>query len=218
MRGKKVDLIGQCFGRLTVIAAAEGRRTSSGVESMWLCRCECGAEVIKRSRMLLRGRLLSCGCLKSPHGHNRRNQRTRTYGVWVNMRTRCENEKCDDYQSYGGRGITVCERWQRFKNFLADMGECPPDKSIERRDNEGDYEPSNCYWACAVEQANNKRRTAYVTFLGQQWPVYRLAAQFGLPGNILYARIFRYGWPVEEAVNTPLMRKGGRRLQKPAGS
>ena len=158
--------------------------------------------------MLLRGRLLSCGCLRERHGHNRRGKRTQTYGVWVNMRTRCYGPASRDYKDYGARGITVCDRWRdSFENFLADMGECPEGKSIDRRDNDGPYDPNNCYWASAVEQANNKRRTVFVEFRGERIAVALLAARFGIPSPALYERIVRYGWSTEEAVAAPVTAK-----------
>lgn len=204
MPGKKRDLLGQRFGRLIVVGEAESKRTPCGAEAMWICRCECGTETVRRSRMLLRGRLLSCGCLRDTHGHNRRGKRTTTYRAWLGMRTRCERPTCSDYKDYGGRGIKVCERWGTFDNFLADMGECPPGRSIERRNNDGHYEHSNCYWATPIQQANNKRNTTFVTFRGERLPVSRLAARFGLSGDVLYERIVRYGWSLENAVSTPV--------------
>jgi hypothetical protein len=120
------------------------------------------------------------------------------------MRTRCQNPNDKYYPYYGGRGIAVCDRWQIFANFLSDMGECPPDKSIERRNNDGIYEAANCYWATAIDQANNKRNTTFVTFRGERIAVARLAACFNLSGAAVYERIVRYGWSPERAVNTPI--------------
>lgn len=178
---------------------------------MWACRCECGSEVIKRAKSLLRGRLLSCGCLKSPHGHNKRGKRTRTYRAWVNMISRCTRPYVSCYADYGGRGITFCERWRAFDNFLADMGECPPGKSLERRANNGNYEPANCYWATSTEQANNKRRTAFATYCGERVPIAILAARHGMSGAVLYERIVRYNWPVDRAITTPVAVRKSRR-------
>lgn len=96
---------------------------------------------------------------KVTHGHSRRGQRTKTFRAWVSMRTRCENPKVRDYIYYGGRGVIVCERWHTFTNFLIDMGEAPPGKSLDRwPDKDGNYEPGNCRWATPAEQTENRRK------------------------------------------------------------
>jgi hypothetical protein len=165
-----IDLAGQRCGRLTVIRDS-GRRQHGGV--IWLCRCDCGMDVaVSSNDMRRKNPTKSCGCFRAEvasaiarshleprHGHARREQMTGTYRSWAAMRQRCLNPNVKAFKNYGGRGITICERWQIFENFLADMGERPAgDYSIERINNDGNYEPSNCHWAERAEQSANQRR------------------------------------------------------------
>ena len=148
------DLSGLRFGRLTV----KHRRT------VWVCRCDCGAEKSFRPHSLTSGDALSCGCLTSArsgpsnsrfkHGWSH----SRTAQSWYNMKYRCYDPKHERFADYGGRGITVCDRWRNsFENFLADMGERPPRTSLDRREVDGNYEPGNCRWATPAEQRQNQR-------------------------------------------------------------
>ena len=162
-----IDLRGQKFGRLTVVRR-NGHAVSPAGNStrLWLCLCDCGAEVNVRSTSLRFGVSNSCGCLQrevnvrrsTVHGHHRRGATTTEYHSWAGMLQRCTNPAAEKWQIYGGRGIQVCERWQSFDNFYADMGKKPSSKySIDRIDNDGHYEPGNCRWATAKEQRANQR-------------------------------------------------------------
>lgn len=157
------DLVGTKFHRLTVISFVE----MIGSHSYWVCRCDCGKEKIVRKTSLTSGHTKSCGCLQrekfieqtvrlsTTHGK----RHSKEYNSWRGMVQRCTNQKQEKYAIYGARGIKVCGRWLKFENFYEDMGDKPsPKHSIERINNEGNYEPSNCKWATAVEQMNNTRR------------------------------------------------------------
>lgn len=128
------------------------------------------------------------------------------YTVWADMRRRCLNTTRKDYARYGGRGITICDRWiDSFANFLADMGPRPsPEHSIERRDNESGYGPENCFWGTRVEQARNKRDTSYLTLNGVTRCLAEWVEVTGIPHNTILMRINKYGWTVEKALTTPI--------------
>lgn len=155
------DITGQRFGRWTVIALhAKPSRIKPTHNSLWLCVCDCGNKSIVDSTFLRLGKSQSCGCLKTErhtkHGHAGSHP-TATYHSWTGMWQRCTNPDNPGYSNWGGRGIKVCERWRSFENFLADMGTKPSGYTIERIDNDGNYEPGNCTWIPKSEQWKNKR-------------------------------------------------------------
>ena len=188
------DLTGERFGTLVVL---EQVRTTNGRAKVWLCKCDCGGYCTPTTANLNRGNTKSCGCLqrataaaaKRKHGATG----TRTYRIWQNVTARCRNEKSPRYKDYGGRGITVCDEWKSFENFLADMGECPPGLSIDREDNDGPYCKGNCRWATQKEQALNNRRTIVITYKGVTDSVRGWAVRCGRLPNTVKAGLRRHG-------------------------
>jgi len=201
------DKTGQVFGRLTVIRFLD--RNGSGVPR-WLCRCVCGNEKVASSEMLTKGYTQSCGCLKrervieahTKHGLCR--SHPKEYRAWYSMVDRCLNHECANYKNYGARGIQVCERWLQIENFIADVGPSPSRRhSLERINNNGNYEPGNVRWATPKEQAVNRRTNVFLTFHGETLCLTDWARRFGMKKTALSLRI-RKGWPVEIALTTPI--------------
>jgi hypothetical protein len=174
----------------------------------WRCRCVCGGITYVLANNLVRHNTRSCGCLRGRF--NRRVLRkhgaagTPTYHVWVNIKTRCQNEKNPNFAKYGAKGVTLCKRWQKFENFLADMGERPsPDHTIERRENKKGYTPDNCCWIPKGEQARNKTTNHRITVNGTTKLLTEWAKALDCPHTTLLTRL-RNGWSEEATVTTPV--------------
>jgi len=158
----KRELVGQRFDRLLVVERGELRSRNRH----WIARCDCGGMASAPASALIRGRVKSCGCLNAElrvkrntkHGGAVRGALHPDYNLWQGMIARCEDQKNKAYRYYGGRGIKVCARWREsFAAFLADLGPRPPGHQVDRKDNDGDYEPGNCRWATKEQQERNKR-------------------------------------------------------------
>lgn len=156
--GKRLELAGQCFGRLTVIS-----ETRVGSRRGWQCACSCGSNVEVITASLMNGKTKSCGCLVRDNvaqsNKNRASELTNTptYISWKQMKQRCLNPNAPDYKNYGGRGVTICEKWIKFAGFYEDMGERPEGLTLDRIDNNGNYNKENCKWSTRAEQNRNKR-------------------------------------------------------------
>lgn len=167
------NLAGKIFGKLTVVAPA----TYQGKHA-WRCACACGGESVVPTGSLTQGLTKSCGC--SRHKWSSEHTRSSAYSRFKHMWSRCGNPTNPEWKNYGGRGIYPCHRWIEFKNFHADMGDCPLGLSLERKDNNGPYEKSNCVWATPREQALNRRVTKLVTLYGTTLCVKDWAKLFGV--------------------------------------
>jgi hypothetical protein len=129
---------------------------------------------------------------------------TKTYQCWSSMRQRCTNPKNKEYNSYGGRGIVVCAAWGKFENFYTDMGDKPEGKTLDRINNNGNYEKANCRWATYAEQMRNKTQTRLITYVGETLCLKDWGIRLGMKKNVLGMRINNYGWSVEKALSTPV--------------
>jgi len=196
--GKGIDLTGQKFGRLTILEdkgtieiGRHGRKAG-----VWLCKCQCGKEVVVLRASLTTGKTKSCGCLQQEtrlttniiHGFTK----TATYGTWSHMKDRCLNPKDKDFKHYGERGIKICKRWDKFENFLKDMGKKPEGLTLDRIDNNGNYEPSNCRWATQKTQTRNSRRNRTIRYNGETHCLIEWAEILGIGRATLAYRLKNY--------------------------
>lgn len=187
---------GHRFGILTVISRSENDKFG---RTQWLCECDCGKEHVAAYFRMKSGHTKSCGCIKRgnvTHGMSD----SKTYNSWLGMKQRCNYKGHAEYNRYGGRGIIVCDRWDSFENFLADMGERPDGTSIDRIDSNGNYEPSNCKWSTAAEQQRNRRSNINATVGGITKCIKDWCDELGLNVDRVYGFIRRGSTP-EEALN-----------------
>lgn len=193
------EFIGKKFGRLFVKELSERRDNG---KKIFVCICDCGAVVEVRLCAINNGNTKSCGCLKlesstKPKRLTHGLSKTRTYNIWAGMKKRCMKTSSISYQRYGGRGIKVCDRWEKFENFYADMGEAPDGFSLERINNDGDYCQENCKWIPKDLQGLNKSTNVLLTARGKTQPITEWAKEIGIGATTLFYR-FRKGWGVED--------------------
>lgn len=205
---RKLNLIGIKFTKLTVVSLNIIRTKNK--QARWDCICDCGNKITVAGNNLMTGHTQSCGCFKierikivnTTHGHKPQHFPTATYTSWVNMKDRCFNNNNNNYHNYGGRGITVCDRWlESFENFLEDMGSKPKGTSIDRIDNNSHYCKENCRWATAKEQANNKRTNRYFLFYGNKYSLAQLCTKLNLKEKTVSARLDLHKWSSCQAFN-----------------
>jgi hypothetical protein len=202
---KIVHQAGERFARLVLTEELDNRR--------WLCKCDCGKSCVVRAATLRSGSTRSCGCLQREraseanlkHGHAVGGRLTKTYVAWANMLQRCCNVSHERYKDYGGRGVEVCERWRTFNNFLADMGPCPrKGLTIERTNNNGNYEPGNCVWDTYKAQGNNTRHNRLIEYQQITMTLAQWAERVELRPDTIRMRLDQLGWSVERALATPV--------------
>lgn len=204
-----VDIEGWVSGRLTVMGYAGNINGSK----MWFCKCQCGNTTRVSSHRIKKNTTTSCGCYatellvrrSTTHGYSKK--KSPEYLAWANMRKRCNSLSNFFYADYGGRGISICKRWDDFENFLSDMGKRPGnDYSIDRIDNDENYEPGNVRWATQKQQCNNRRNNFLVTFNGETKTIAQWRRDIGIDKNTLRQRIVR-GWEIERALTAPVSSK-----------
>ena len=200
---------GQIFGRLTVKGDAPKKVFPSGeARRMALCACICGNEVTIDFRDLRSGKSKSCGCLRREVSRFRISHsvvwrsadETRMFHVWRGMIRRCESKKSKAFKDYGARGIKVCERWHDFNAFISDMGIGAKGMTIERKENNGDYEPGNCIWLDRKSQNRNRRDTVFIEFMGKRQCMSAWAEEIGVHPETLRYRLGH--WTIERALTT----------------
>lgn len=192
---QQTSLIGKKVGNLTVI--------SKDVDRRWICLCACGNRKSIRQDKLKPSGTKSCGCLRKQSRFIHGQTNTAAYSSWRGMKERCENPNHKSYKNYAERGIKVCERWQTFENFLADMGQPTQGQSLERINNNDGYCLSNCKWADNIEQANNRRNNRILSFQGKSQTASQWARETGIPLDTILDRLNRYGWSIQKALTTP---------------
>jgi len=203
------DLIGRQFGYLTVIECVGTHTSPCGSRrKLWKCKCKCGNETVVNASNLLNGTTKSCGCWRLSKVVERNTKHggvhDRLYGIWRSMKRRCNSPKDSHYESYGGRGIKVCDEWRNYKNFkewaylngydeTAKFGSC----TIDRIDNDGDYSPENCRWVDRITQANNTSRNRYVEFEGQKLTIAEFERVMNIDKNHAWYYVNKFDKEIE---------------------
>lgn len=208
---KGADLTGRRFSYLHVLYKV---KPNDKKMCYWMCECDCGNKTLARTEDLITKQKKSCGCQHRFYSHH--GTETRLYHIWCGLKARCNNPNSPKYHSYGARGISVCEEWMHdfdaFRTWALNNG-YSDNLSIDRIDNDGNYEPGNCRWATGIEQSNNTSKNIRHEFNGKMLTAHEIAIETGYPLTRLRNRL-RYGWTVEEALNTPFKCRPQRLEQK----
>jgi len=203
-----IEMAGQKFGRLLVLSRAASDPKGN---ARWLCSCDCGNSKSVLGQSLRIGVTVSCGCYHSEAVSKRArthgSSATRGYGAWSGMIQRCTNPNSKKWHRYGGRGIEVCAQWRTYEGFHADMGDRPDWASIDRINNDGNYEPSNCRWATAREQQNNMSTNHHISVCGDVMTIAEAGRRFGVKTETIRGRI-RSGWAEDRAAQQPTTNEG----------
>lgn len=200
--------VGDRYGML-VLAEKKMAVMAGYSRQAFVCRCDCGNTKIFSTRHLISGQMKSCGCNKSKAARDRATKHglseTSLYKTWLSMRGRCHRPTEQSYKDYGGRGISVCDEWRNdFQAFAAYVGAKPTQlHSLDRIDNNGNYEPGNVRWATRIEQANNRRSSTAVEFNGQVKTLTEWSESTGIHPYTIHTRIRDLGWSIEKALTTP---------------
>ena len=203
---KQEDLRGMKFHKLTVIS----KTGSKSHQTMWLCVCDCGNKTEVAKGNLISGHTKSCGCMKHQESKQRTHgkSKSRLYYIWRDMLNRCYNKSVSDYPNYGGRGIVICEEWkedfQAFYDWSMTNGYNPDAKrgiyTLDRKDVDKDYSPSNCRWVNVKTQQNNRRNNVRIEYNGTIYTLAQLSEVTGVPYKTLHRRIRSLKWDIERAV------------------
>lgn len=201
-RQEPIDHTGKTYGRWTALSFV--RVDKKQHSAIWRCRCDCGVEREVASSSFSQNGTKSCGCFNREvaaarqYKHGRAG--TSTFKIWCAMRERCSSPRVKAYKNYGARGISVCERWESFENFIADMGERPDGLTLERKNNLLGYSKDNCVWATPHAQARNKRNNILVCWDDHVMVLKDAAKHFGVNYQLAHNRIRKLGWSVSDAL------------------
>ena len=202
--GNLIDITGIKYGMLTVIKFSEMRKE----KAYWLCVCDCENECVVVGNNLKNYHTQSCGCKHKDANFKRLTThgmcKSSEYRIWSHMLERCSNNKAKSFKNYGGRGITVCEKWLTFEGFYEDMGDRPEVLTLDRKNVNGNYEKDNCRWATQKVQQNNRTNNRVVTYLGSAKTVSQWSEEFNIKYKILYDRINKHKWSIERALTTKI--------------
>lgn len=200
--------VGMQFAFLTIIAAGQRRRSDGFMQDTYTCRCVCGNELVKSKSELRKHPDTRCRQCAGEQAAVTRGADGRygtlTHNSWLAMHARCYNTKHAAYPRYGGRGITVCQRWHDYDKFLADMGERPDGTTLERKNNNRGYTPGNCYWATRTEQQRNRRSNRYLTADGRTQLLADWAKELGTRPTTIWLRLEKLGWSEQDACTVPV--------------